>query len=79
MVRIEIRADGFLHRMVRTIVGTLVECGMGRRDPDSLPEIIEAQDRRAAGMTAPAQGLYLAGVRYPDFDSFKEPPLTSGA
>lgn len=77
MLRIEIRADGFLHRMVRTIVGTLVECATGRRDPAEIPSVIAALDRSAAGLTAPAHGLYLAGVRYEDgFDSFKEPPLT---
>jgi tRNA pseudouridine38-40 synthase len=73
LVRIEIRADGFLHRMVRTIVGTLVECGLGRRDPASIPAILAALDRRAAGLTAPAHGLYLAGVRYDDYDSYREP------
>ena len=78
LVRIEIRADGFLHHMVRTVVGTLVECGTGRRDPASLPRMLASRDRSAAGLTAPPHGLYLAGVRYPDgFDSFAEPPLTS--
>ena len=77
IIRVEIRADGFLHRMVRTIVGTLVECAIGRRDPASIPETLRARDRAAAGLTAPPQGLYLAGVRYRDgFDSFKEPPIT---
>jgi tRNA pseudouridine38-40 synthase len=79
VIRVEIRADGFLHRMVRTIAGTLVECATGRRDPESLPETLRARDRSAAGLTAPPQGLYLAGVRYRDgFDSFKEPPVTAG-
>ena len=77
VIRIEIRADGFLHRMVRTIVGTLLECAAGRRDPDSVPSALAARDRSAAGLTAPAHGLYLAGVRYDDgFDSFREPPVT---
>ena len=75
LVRIAISADGFVHRMVRTIVGTLVECGLGRRDPGSLAEILAARDRRAAGLTAPAHGLYLAGVRYDGYDSFREPPV----
>ena len=75
LVRIGISADGFVHRMVRAIVGTLVECGLGRRAPASLPEILAARDRRAAGLTAPAHGLYLAGVRYDDYDSFREPPI----
>lgn len=77
LIRVEIRADGFLHRMVRTIVGTLTECATGKRDPDSVPAVLAAKDRSAAGLTAPPQGLYLAGVRYKDgFDSFKEPPVT---
>lgn len=75
LVRVQISADGFVHRMVRTIVGTLVECGRGRRDPASLAEILAALDRRAAGLTAPAHGLYLAGVRYDDYDSYQEPVL----
>ncbi len=77
LVRVAISADGFVHRMVRTIVGTLVECGLGRRDPATLPAILAARDRRAAGLTAPAHGLYLAGVRYDDYDSYKEPPILS--
>ncbi len=76
LVRIEIAANGFLHRMVRTIVGTLVECAAGRRSPAELPALLGARDRRAAGHTAPPHGLYLAGVRYDDgYDSFAEPPL----
>ncbi len=78
LIRVEVRADGFLHRMVRTIIGTLVECASGRTDPATIREVLEARDRTAAGITAPSQGLYLAGVRYRDgFDSFKEPPVTS--
>jgi len=73
-IRVTISADGFLHRMVRTIVGTLVECGSGKRDPDAIPAILAARDRRLAGLTAPAHGLYLAGVTYNDgYDSFQEP------
>jgi tRNA pseudouridine38-40 synthase len=79
LMRLEIRADGFLHRMARNIVGTLIECGTGRRDPATISEILRASDRAAAGLTAPAHGLYLAGVRYRDgFDSFREPPVTCG-
>jgi tRNA pseudouridine38-40 synthase len=76
LVRIEIAADGFLHHMVRTVVGTLVECGSGRRPPDEMTAVLAAASRVAAGRTAPAQGLYLAGVRYADgYDSFAEPPI----
>ncbi len=76
LVRVVIAADGFLHRMVRTIVGTLVECGSGRRLPGEMQSVLAARDRRLAGHTAPPHGLYLAGVRYGDeYDSFAEPPV----
>ncbi len=76
LLRIEIAADGFLHHMVRTIVGTLVECGRGKRDPNTVGDLLRSRDRAAAGHTAPAHGLYLAGVRYGDgYDSFLEPPV----
>jgi tRNA pseudouridine38-40 synthase len=75
LVRVSLSASGFLHRMARTIVGTLIECAAGRRDPASLGAVLAARYRAAAGSSAPAHGLYLAGVRYPDYDSFREPPL----
>jgi tRNA pseudouridine38-40 synthase len=75
LIRFELCADGFLHHMVRTIVGTLVECGWGKRAPDEIVAILEARDRAAAGHNAPPHGLYLAGVRYDDYDSFSEPPI----
>jgi len=64
LVRIEIEADRFLKQMVRAMVGTLVETGQGKRQPEEMKRILEAKDRRAAGYTAPAQGLYLIGVHY---------------
>lgn len=75
LLRIEIAADGFLYHMVRTIVGTLLECGEGRRIPGELPAILAAADRTKAGSTVPGRGLWLAGVRYYEYDSFAEPPL----
>jgi tRNA pseudouridine38-40 synthase len=80
LVRVEIAADAFLHHMVRTIVGTLLECGTDRRDPDEVRSILRARDRSAAGATAPACGLYLAGAVYVDgYDSYAEPPILCGA
>ena len=59
-----ITGDGFLRHMVRTIVGTLVEVGAGRWDPWRVLAVLESRDRSQAGPTAPAQGLFLVGVRY---------------
>ena len=56
--------DGFLQYMVRILVGTLIEVGEGRRDPDSMDELIAARSRRLAGPTAAAKGLTLMEVRY---------------
>jgi tRNA pseudouridine38-40 synthase len=60
----EIAANGFLYKMVRNIVGTLLEVGRGRIPPKGIPEIIRARDRNRAGPTAPAHGLCLVSVRY---------------
>lgn len=59
-----IAANGFLRFMVRNIVGTLVEVGLGKRSPGDMPGLITAKDRRQAGPTAPPQGLCLMEVRY---------------
>ena len=59
---IRVSGTGFLYNMVRIIAGTLMEVGEGRRAPESITEVLNAKDRRAAGPTAPAQGLTL--VRY---------------
>lgn len=56
--------DGFLQYMVRILVGTLIEVGEHRRDPESMDALLEARSRRMAGPTAPAQGLTLMEVRY---------------
>lgn len=60
-----IEGDGFLYKMCRGLVGTLVQVGEGRLDPGSIPEILGSRDRRVAGMTAPACGLVLWRVTYP--------------
>jgi tRNA pseudouridine38-40 synthase len=64
IIQFEISGDGFLYNMVRIIAGTLVEVGSGKRDAAEIPSIIEAKNRRKAGITAPAQGLYLLEVYY---------------
>lgn len=61
-----IAGSGFLHHMVRNIVGTLVEVGRGSLEPSDLTRILDARDRTAAGPTAPARGLYLVEVIYED-------------
>ncbi len=66
MLCFRISADGFLYNMVRIVVGTLVEIGLGRLDEDSIPKILASHDRTQAGMTAPPDGLYLNRVIYPD-------------
>lgn len=65
-IQIEIHATAFLKHMVRNIVGTLVDVGLGRRSADSIPALLASADRRQAGPTAPAWGLYLVHVYYPD-------------
>jgi tRNA pseudouridine38-40 synthase len=64
LISLEIEADGFLYNMVRTIVGTLLEVGQGRRGEAWPAEALAALDRRAAGRTAPAHGLFLVHVHY---------------
>lgn len=63
-VQFSIKADGFLYNMVRIITGTLTDVAFGRIDPEDIPKIIDSRDRSLAGQTAPAAGLYLAGVDY---------------
>ena len=63
-VVIEVEADGFLYNMVRNIAGTLVAVGKGKEPVTFAADALAQKDRRAAGMTAPAQGLFLVGVEY---------------
>ncbi len=71
LARIRITGDGFLHRMVRITVGTLVEIATGRRPIADIPRILASRDRKQAGYTAPACGLFLSGVTYEDFASYR--------
>jgi len=61
---IELTGNGFLYNMVRIIVGTLLEVGMGAIEPEQIKEIIASKDRSKAGKTVPAHGLYLVEVNY---------------
>lgn len=65
-IYIDVIANAFLHHMVRTIAGTLIAVGAGEQPVMWVREVLEARDRTAGGVTASANGLYLAGVRYPD-------------
>jgi tRNA pseudouridine38-40 synthase len=60
-----VSADSFLHHMVRNIVGSAVEVGLGRREPAWMAEVLAGRDRALAGPTAPAHGLILLRVVYP--------------
>ena len=62
-----ISANRFLRNMVRAVVGTLLEVGKGRRTSESLHALMNSKSRSDAGMSAPACGLYLTDVRYPDW------------
>lgn len=66
LVGFEIRANAFLQHMVRNIVGSLLEVGLGEREPDWIRDLLHWQDRTRAGMAAPPEGLYLLQVGYPD-------------
>lgn len=64
IIETSIEADGFLRYMVRTIMGVVVDVGLGKYPPEAVREILQARDRCRAGMTAPACGLFLKEVRY---------------
>jgi tRNA pseudouridine38-40 synthase len=70
LVTIEVEADGFLYNMVRTIAGTLMLVGTGKRAEEWVSEVLAAQSRVAAGPTAPPQGLFLVKVCYPGRSGF---------
>lgn len=63
---IRIRGNGFLYNMVRIIVGTLIRVGRGFYTPEQIKEILDARNRKSAGVTAPPQGLMLMKIEYPD-------------
>lgn len=61
-----IRADRFLRNMVRAIVGTMIETGKGKVTPEDFERVLLSLDRSAAGMSAPARGLFLTDIEYPE-------------
>ncbi|KFF56630.1 MULTISPECIES: tRNA pseudouridine(38-40) synthase TruA [Bacillus] len=63
-LQMRITGSGFLYNMVRIIVGTLLDAGIGKISPDDVKSMLEAKDREAAGRTAPGHGLYLWNVYY---------------
>lgn len=65
-VAVEVEADGFLYNMVRIITGTLVDVGKGVRTPEDVERILKGMNRRLAGDTSPAHGLFLVKVYYPE-------------
>jgi len=66
-IRIEVAANAFLYHMVRNIAGTLMAVGCGDRPEEWVADVLAARDRASAGVTAPPDGLYFVGVRYPDY------------
>jgi tRNA pseudouridine38-40 synthase len=65
MISLDIKANAFLHHMVRNIVGVLLEVGNGNRNPEWVKEVLNARSRTVAGITAGPEGLYLLKVNYP--------------
>ena len=64
LITVRFTGDGFLYNMVRIIVGTLIEVGEERREPDGIPAIFSSESRELAGFTAPAVGLFLWNIKY---------------
>lgn len=65
-ITLRVQGNGFLYNMVRIIAGTLLEVGTGRTRPEEIPAVLEKCDRKAAGPTAPPQGLFLVRIEIPE-------------
>ena len=74
-VLIDVGANAFLHHMVRNIVGSLMAVGAGKESPEWLAGVLAARNRRLAGITAPSDGLYFAGVLYPERFGLERAPI----
>ncbi len=68
LVTIRLKGNGFLYNMVRIVAGTLIQVGTGERDIESVKKALDSLCREEAGPTAPAQGLTLVGIHYPELD-----------
>lgn len=66
VLEFRVAANHFVYNMVRIVVGTLIEIGLGKRQPDSLELALSGKDRKLAGPTAPSCGLCLDSIKYPD-------------
>jgi tRNA pseudouridine38-40 synthase len=75
-VRVRVVGESFLHQMVRSIVGTALEIGTGRKPVSWMAEVLEARDRAVAGAVAPAQGLTLVNVAYDGIEWPRRPAVT---
>ena len=64
-VRLDVTANAFLHHMVRNLAGLMMAVGEGESPPERVAEVLASRDRRTNAATAPPDGLYLVGVRYP--------------
>jgi len=73
-IQVAMRATAFLYNMVRIVVGSLLEVGLGRRDPEWIASVLESRDRLRAGATARPEGLYFAAVHYPPEEEAPPPP-----
>jgi tRNA pseudouridine38-40 synthase len=71
-VTVKARANSFIQQMVRSLVGTLVQVGEGKRGPEEMPEVLAATERSAAGPVAPPHGLCLVSVEYDE--GWRKPP-----
>ncbi len=76
MIVIDVMANAFLHHMIRNIAGVLMKVGCGEAEPIWAKQVLEAQDRRMGGVTAPPFGLYFVDARYPE--RFDLPPSELG-
>jgi tRNA pseudouridine38-40 synthase len=72
---IDVVGNAFLHHMVRNIAGLLMEIGAGKKPPGWTEEVLKARDRKIAGVTAPPDGLYLAGIYYPEVFQLPRHPM----